>query len=244
MRTRCSKNSGFTLIEIIVSSTVVGVLLLGIITASISIQRSSKSAADSYFVTFSTQNLLNHIIQEAYKAVGSPSYPGVIIGTAPAGTDASGNPVFAAGTGDADTMCFFQQNYGVEMGEIIANGGALPGYLPADAAVPTWACYTYPAVGSYGDVHFCKNAFVNDSAVNYGAGVCTTASSGYVKSLGSVKSVTPSFSIVATQGGAQKALFEVSVLSCLNPALGCASGDAANPAVTKNGGVSPAAHSV
>ena len=221
MRHLYSKKA-FTLMEIIIASTIVAVIILGVVTSSISLQRASKNSSNSYFAAQSTQTLLNYFLEDAYKAVGTISSKGILIGTAE--------------TGDANTTCFYQQNVGVPLAEFRSNG--LPVTTPA-ATAPQWVCYTYPLVGeSTGNVYSCTK-----NVTSAAPGSCLTETN--KKLVGRAKDVTPLFEVVPDQLGGQKVLFHVQISNCLKVGAGitCGSGDADNPYVVKEGSVSPPAHS-
>jgi prepilin-type N-terminal cleavage/methylation domain-containing protein len=220
---RNRSNKAFTLIEIIIASTVVAVILMGIVTSSISLQRSSKNSSNSYFVAQTTQTFLNQILLDAYKAVGNIGSPGIRIGTV-----------------DPNTTCFYQQNVGVPLVEFLVSG--LPSIITNPVPQPPqWACYTYPLItdATGGDLFACRKP-VTSTGPLYGAGACTTGS------LGKIKSAEMSFVTLDTQGGTQKVIFHAEIKNCLKVTgvgVTCGAGDSDNPYVVKEGSASPPAHS-
>lgn len=106
-------STAFTLLEIIIASTVVGIIMLGIVTSNISLQKNSQDSSNSYFISSTTQTMLNQILKDASLAVGTPSSRGIAIGT-------GGTP----STGDANTFCIQQE--------------AAP-----TSSVRFWKCYTW-----------------------------------------------------------------------------------------------------
>ena len=60
----------FTLFEIIITTAIVGIMMLGIVTTNIALQKTTKDAAERYYVTQMTNNTLNRILHNASLAVG------------------------------------------------------------------------------------------------------------------------------------------------------------------------------
>jgi type II secretory pathway pseudopilin PulG len=68
----------FTLTEIIAASVVVGIMTLGIISASVSLQKNRIYYANSYSATQAANNILYYMLQDASVAGGTRNHPAVV----------------------------------------------------------------------------------------------------------------------------------------------------------------------
>ena len=208
----------FTLVELLVASGVVGIVMLGVISSNMAMQRDTIDFTKNYSLIQNTNNTLNHILNSASLMVGSPSDVGFAyktLGTFSIGIDDLGHPVYALLTGDNNTFCFNQNDP--------------PTYK-------TWVCYTYDP-NSY-NIYWCKSTNTNTCTGTNGSLL------GTAKSMPTVTfTVNPTHD--PNQSWLKKALFEISIDNCSDPSQVCSSGGGStNPFVTKSGSVSPPAYSV
>ncbi len=82
--------SGVTLVELIISTAVVGIIMLGVMSAEYAIRKQGEAAFNSSNSAIRAQVILDHVLHNAAQAVGSAADPGVVI-----------NPF-----GWANTFCF------------------------------------------------------------------------------------------------------------------------------------------
>ena len=122
--------SAFTLTEIIVASTVASIVMLGIITTNINLQKTSMDSSNSFYIKQSTINTYNHLMTSAALAVGSPAVAGILIGS-----NWSGTWNIAGGVG-AKSLCFRQNVNPV-------GGNPWPGTADPTGVQNRWSCYTY-----------------------------------------------------------------------------------------------------
>ena len=222
-----SKSKSFTLLEIIIASAIVGILILGIISANMMMQKNSQFFGGGYYVETTTQTILSQILADASLAVGTNTYPGIIIGITPVST---GSFTLPSGTGQANTTCIYQEStFNTPMDDPSNSSGT-----------PSWSCYTYPTAAPGGPIYHCVTPFIYNSTPYHG--LTTNCNSG---SLGSVSTMTPFFNYSPGVGNIKKAYFEVIIENCLNPTSNCPSTQPAdNPYVKKTGTVAPVGQSI
>ncbi len=236
------QTAAFTLFEVIISTVVVAIIMLGIVTSMISLEKMNRISSDGYYVMQNSSNALNHILKNASLAVGSPAYPGFATGTAGGtslGMDSQGNTISSrvSGGGNVNTFCFNQT-----AGD------------PAVATSNSWLCYTWvpPSLPkgptTNGNIYTCIRT----------GGIVPAACDVTDKIVGTAKNITEKFSINNSSVGGQKTLFNVKVESCLDntipsccdPGLplcptgfpNCCTPDTNNPYVVKEGSVSLSLH--
>ncbi len=233
---------GLTLIELLVASSVIGLIMLGVITSNITLQKNTLDYANSYYVLQNTNQSLNHILAAASLAVGTPNNPGVALynprpsrcrstarnGEAYMGQDQTRHNLCAVNSGDPNTFCFHQN---VDPTDV-----TWPGMV--DPTKDRWLCYTF----SSPNISWCTKTFSSGPSSCSGSGNVETGT------LGTAKTVTASFSLNSycfsiPCDGRQKALFNVTIINCKDPTANCSPGNANNPYVVKSGSVSPPGHS-
>lgn len=168
-----------TLMELIIASIVVTVVMLGVVSANIILQKDSTSFSNKYYVTEVANTVLSSILADAAQVVGTASAPGIVIG---------------AGTGDANTTCFYQD----------------PNGIIQDTANGKWTCYTYynpPSPNQY-NIYRCTSNYSKGS--NQGMKKCNT---GAGSTLIGTASASPWLLTVFNNG-----LFSLTVDNCWNPA--------------------------
>ena len=191
MNISCMK--AFTLLEVIIAAAVSSIIVLGILSSSITLQKTKMDSSNSYFLSQNSLNTLNHMITGASLAIGTPSNPGILIGSRWGGSWSSSNSVCIHQNIDPATSTDW------------------PGTV--DDTKNRWLCYTYiptePALAGFnpGTIYWCTMAYVPGASL-YGATDCT-ASSNNLKALSKASSVTASFTL-------NTALFNVEIKSCMN----------------------------
>lgn len=236
-------SNSFTLIEVLVASAVVSIILLGVITASISLNNNARYAAGSYYVAQNTQTTLNHILNNASLAIGSPEHPG-FVGmsslTDPYNNGAlsysEGNPPPAAVSSGSDLNTFcIHQNFKPD--------GSFDNNDPDSNH--RWVCYTFNPTNNAStanQIYWCIKDFVNDTNTLgfVGPGPCLSSDT----FLGTALNKPTTTVTINDQSGAQQVLFTVTIENCLNPGdVSCGLDKSNNPYVSKTGGVSPVGHS-
>ena len=83
--------SGLTLMELIVSTAVVGIIMMGVVSTDSAIRRQTNTSFQNAQASLNPQGILAHIMNSAFNATGTPADPGIYIGT---------------GGLAANTMCF------------------------------------------------------------------------------------------------------------------------------------------
>ena len=118
-------NKGLSLTELIVASVIAMLILLGIASSNIFLERNRHGYGKLYSIESNTTATLNHILRNAGMAIGSGSATdkGILAG--------------AAETGDADTLCIHQD---------VNN-------TPDDATDDRWVCYTIANSALYSCIH-------------------------------------------------------------------------------------------
>jgi|GEM_PF-4540098 len=234
-----SNRTGFTLTEVIIASSIVGIIMWGIISSNLSLQKSTQEYAGGYLNTLNTNNVLTKVLNDAAKAAGTPSCPGYANG-ASNGTSLS-NSCAVLGTGA------YQGNSSTAIGfiPVAIDGGdentfCFQSVSNLDASSPTWLCYTWipPGVSNAYNIYSCSMTSVNPapcSAVN--------------TLIGTAKRISPKF-FINSASGSQQVLFSITIENCPNPvASSCCdpidpscTPDNINSYIKKSGSVSPTSH--
>ena len=77
MRPKSLQCRAITLTELLISTTVVGIIMLGVISSDYAIRKQSDNASAGALAALNGQGMLKHIIDNAGKAVGDKSLPGI-----------------------------------------------------------------------------------------------------------------------------------------------------------------------
>lgn len=210
--------------ELIIASVVVTVVMLGVVSASIILQKNSTDYTNRYFVTQTATNVLNSILADASQVVGTVNCPGIVIGINSTGT---GGCALSSGTGDANTICFYQD----------MNGAGIGNGTIQDTTYGQWACYTYSA----NNIYRCTSNYNNGG--NQGMNQCNA---GAGSTLVGTASALPWPSASFNTG-----VFSLTVDNCWNPAIASCcnpintncSSDSSNPFAEKKGSVSAGSYS-
>lgn len=204
--------------ELIIASVVVTVVMLGVVSASIILQKNSTDYTNKYFITQTATNVLNSVLADASQVVGTVNCPGIVIGSTntPPSTCTSG-------TGDANTICFYQD----------------PNGKIQDAA-GIWACYTYTS----NNIYRCTSNYSNGMK-SCNAGVGSTLVGTAMTSPWPLASFNRGVFSLTVDNCLKPAL-----ASCCNPAdtVNCnppnnSKVDSSNPFAEKKGSVSLAGYS-
>jgi prepilin-type N-terminal cleavage/methylation domain-containing protein len=218
-------NKGYTLVELIVSLSLLCLIVLGIFSINTVLNTNHQDYGQKYSVKSATQATLNHILTDASLAVGSASNVGA--GTAASPYELDQGILIGAqmGAGSNNSFCIHQSPGGVD----------------------TWMCYTLAA----NQISYCNKTYtLNDAAGYRGAsGACATAA----QFLGSAFSITnlpvgstlPQSPYFSPSSGIMT--FSIVIENCLDDsAATCNSGGngvsgdpANNPEVQLSGSVTP-----
>ena len=243
-------NSAFTLIELILSTLLVTLILLGIFSISNVLNNNNQDYGQRYLVRSETQATLNHILNNAALAQGSANAndegillgatcPGAAANTLGCATDAVNNP---------NSFCIHQPG---GAGNNLINNGA-----------DIWLCYTW----TNDQIYWCAETYSGPGADPRGASSCTYAAANgktiawqgnATTYLGTEAGYVPLHLPIIT--AAVQLLFSISINNCLNditPATcngngavpgstpGTSSDPANNPEVTVTGSVIPTQESM
>jgi len=239
MKKNFSKTA-FTLLELIVSLSLIGIILLGIISINTVLNYNNQDYGQRYLVKSETQTTLNHILNNASLAVGNTVVD-------PYGNIEQGILIGAA-VGDANSFCIHQDipvppqvplaGYNIDNTPVNNPASAPPNYSNS-----RWLCYTrYPSSDlTYPyQIRYCAMPYI-DSASNRGAANCLsgteTVGPFYLGTAYSIVTPVPTFT--STTG------FSITIQNCLNNSLascnssGTSTDPANNPEVQVSGSVIP-----
>jgi type II secretory pathway pseudopilin PulG len=207
-------SNGFTIFEIVLSTIIVSILMMGIISANVTLQKSAMDASNSFFVTSTTQSALTKILDDASQATGYLSNVGIAIGT---GTSPLGNGSNAPSAGGANNFCF-------AVPVTSANGWFPPNTSQA------WSCYTW----SNNNIYNCTRPT---------AGTCPTTST-WIGSSKQVPTVTATLiNTGGSQRALVNVIIENCLLpsraSCCDPEDESCVTDPTNFYIKKEGSVTP-----
>lgn len=225
----------FTLIELIVSLSLVSVVILGIFSINSVLSNNNQDYGQRYAVKSETQVTLDHILKNASLAVGDAatdsygnSEQGILIGTA---------------WGDPNSFCIHQDiPSGSSLDTTVANdpAGAPPNYPNSRWLCYTWN-YTFASVIHPYQIGYCSMAYNDSGAGTRGAASCNGV--GNTLYLGTAYSSPAASATFNSATG-----FSITLQNCLNNSasscLGSSSTDPANnPQVQLSGSVIPAQES-
>lgn len=111
MARRIKKNTGITLSELIVSMTIVGIVMIGIVSADYAIQRFYKDSAAGALSGFDAIAMMNNISNNTIKSEGNISDKGIRIDTSiTGGVDAVAEKTFCirVSTNPVNWTCYTQ----------------------------------------------------------------------------------------------------------------------------------------
>jgi len=163
---RC--NYAFTLIELIVSMTLMGIVVAGLLSINVVLTSNSKEYSTKAMLEANTQAVLNHILHNANLAVGSGSKIQLTDGTI---IDDKGI-MMGAEIGDAQSICIHQD----------------PNNTPNDTSDDIWYCYTDQGHSSDYQLKYCTRPYTLDPPYR-GASSCG-GSGTVVGTLGAVTFLT------------------------------------------------------
>jgi prepilin-type N-terminal cleavage/methylation domain-containing protein len=214
-------NTAFSLIELIVSLTLLSIVVLGIFSINTVLVSNNQDFGQRYLVRSETEITLNHILKNASLAVGSanPDDQGILHGS---GVQADGNP----GMNDANSFCIHQA------------GGA--GNNLIDNPSDIWLCYQL--TGNL--INWCAETYTTGAINPRGASKCSTSGSLIagqpITFLGTAFSITnPAPSFDSTKG------FSITIQNCLDNTAGTCSNTgtstdpSTNPEVQISGSIFP-----
>ena len=215
---RMISKTAFTLIELIVSSLLVAIVILGIFNISMVLNNNNQDYGQRYLVKSQTQITLNHILNNASLATGSAANVG-----APSVLDQGILIGAAMGAADNNSFCIHQNNGG-----------------------DVWVCYVFDP--SSHQISYCNKVYnLSDGAGYRGASGACSAAAQFLGSAYSITSTSgtslassPLFLSSSTQ-----LLFAINILNCLNNALsscqasGVSSTPSDNPEVQQSGSIIP-----
>lgn len=104
-----ANQNGITLTELLVASILIGIVMIGVASFSVSIQKLQSATNRSSVIAMRTTAVMNRMVKDAYLAVGDEANRGVVAGSGGTGSicfrhDADNNP--ATYTGD-DWVCYY-----------------------------------------------------------------------------------------------------------------------------------------
>jgi len=226
MNTVIPTKTAFTLIELIVSLTLVSVVVLGIFAINVVLNNNNQDYGQRYLVRSETQTALNHILNDASLAVGS----GTNVGN-PSVLD-QGIVIWSSGANE--NFCMHQNPTGAPGGDI-------------------WACYEWDNTsgdGTYKQIWSCTMPYtLNPSTNNRGA--LTANCSGTGSFLGTAYNVTnPVNGLIGpyySPSTNPTIGFSITIQNCLNDSAstcnaggnGISSDPVNNPEVQVSGSVVP-----
>lgn len=183
---------GLTLTELLISSVIVGIIMLGVVSLDSVIGKKRQIATADNLLALNTRVTVNHMLKNALQAVGygTQEYQGILIG----------DQVGDQGINGPGTFCVNQD---------IKPLSTEVNWTPLDHSDDRWVCYTLNPTDH--KIYFCEKA--NDVAASYrGAGRC---SSGEI--VGQAVSWAPKFEVDNSEGGV-KLVFSISLTTRFNPA--------------------------
>lgn len=74
-------NAGLTLTELIVSTAIVGIVMLGVVGADYAVRYTEKSGRDVALTEMRMARMMRHVMSNAYLAIGTSANPGIVIGS-------------------------------------------------------------------------------------------------------------------------------------------------------------------
>lgn len=229
---------GITLIELIVSLSLLSIIVLGILSINTMLNYNNQDYGQRYFVRSATQTTLNHILNNASLAIGNTA-------TDPYGNVEQGILIGQSGVGDPNSFCIHQD---VPSGSSLDNASVNnPASTPPNYTNSRWLCYTYygSGAGTPYQIFYCAMPY-NDSASYRGAASCksaqVTVGPAYLGTAYSIINPNPP-SFNSTTG------FSITIQNCLNNALttcdpsGISRNPGSNPEVQLSGSVIPSQES-
>jgi len=245
MKNERSKTA-FTLIELIVSTLLVAIVLLGIFSISMVLSNNSQDYGQRYLVTSETQITLNHILNNAALAVGSlnPNDQAILIGGTNNLVGPNGFCIHQAGTNP-----------------LLSTSNPVPGQNLIGSPSDIWLCYFWVAASN--EIEWCAEQYPANAVTNpgtvpnpRGATRCPSApvanlipnpaTGANITILGTANTgfaaLPPTFTSSASQ-----LLFSITLQNCLNNSAascngggaGISSDPANNPEVVVSGSITP-----
>ena len=96
-----------TLTELLIATAVVGIIMMGVMSADYAIRKQSVTASSSASANLYAQSIVTNIINNAYKATGSITDKGILIDTSLGGPDTVAAGSFCARTDTVpDWVCY------------------------------------------------------------------------------------------------------------------------------------------
>ena len=183
MRRKMFDRNALTLTELLMTTAIVGIIMLGVVSVDYALRKQNRSSYGSLLSLLGAQSIAQRVITEATKAVGTSADPGIVVGSQTGGP----GPVRIT---DVNTFCIRRDMKNT----------------------PTsWVCYwrsTTLADTVTGMVNFytCTKSLPAGSVIGQG---CSSADT----NLGPVVKVVASFDkfVSTTTPGLQKLLFTVTV---------------------------------
>lgn len=173
-----------TLTELVISTAVVGIIMLGVVSSDYAIRQKSDAAFSSASSTLGVQAMINHIIRNAAQAIGDGTGAGKGI------LDGAINQQPDAQVGDPNTFCIRQ--------DLNVDGSDHNPLTPGNYTDDRWVCYTVQS----NSLFTCNRAAV---------GKCILADNGY-NNLGQASAVGRLFDVQDDNGPTpQTMLFTVTV---------------------------------
>jgi len=245
----------FTLIELIVSLSLVGIILLGIISINTVLNYNNQDYGQRYAVKSETQITLNHILNNASLAVGNGatdsfgnSEKGFLIGAGPCpGTP--GDLGCSDSVNNPNSFCIHQDiPSGSSLDTTVVNN---PASAPPNYTNSRWLCYTFYGSGAATpyQIFYCSMAYNDNGAGTRGAASCHGVANalylGTAYSISNLSGASSPPSFTSTTG------FSMTIQNCLNNAnppgtcksTGTSTDPANNPEVQVSGSVIPSQES-
>lgn len=73
-------NAGLTLTELIISTAIVGIVMLGVVGSDYAVRYTEKTGRDVALTEMRMARMMRHVMQNAYLAIGTSADPGIVMG--------------------------------------------------------------------------------------------------------------------------------------------------------------------
>ena len=222
--THLTNTRGLTLTELLVTSMIVGMIMLGVVTADLAVRQAEQGSSRGALTSMRLSSMMTHITRNAYLAVGNSTNLGIII-SAVQGVDLITDP-----SNNVNYICIRQD---------ISNS-------PDDFSNDQWVCYTRITNAGVTNLYTCTKPppAVPSNCTNADTNLGQITSDSFGNSITSaaalIDPLRPKFVIDDTVGS-QSMYFEITLRSLYDTSK--AEDRLDNPRIQMTSRVSPDGHS-